>query len=133
MYGISCRYCSTDKAKAKAAAAAPPTPKAKVNPQAPGAAKPVPRELSQLQQDMEGMNLIPGGSKKKAEQAGQARATNGNVVGIDDSEQWDEGVATAPVVRLAREKILEQVKAQEEGKPALSLVVVGKDRNDVIG
>jgi len=79
------------------------------------------------------MNLIPGGSKKKAEQAGQARATNGNVVGIDDSEQWDEGVATAPVVRLAREKILEQVKAQEEGKPALSLVVVGKDRNDVIG
>lgn len=76
-----------------------------------------------MQQDMDGMNLTSRGSKKTTDSAA-APATNG--VGAEDSEQWEEGVATAPVISLAREKILEEVKAKEAGKPALSLVVVGK-------
>lgn len=70
------------------------------------------------------MNLIAGGSKKKTDVGSVVPATNG--VGADDSEQWEEGVAPAPVISIAREKILEEVKAREAGKPALSLVVVGE-------
>lgn len=111
----------TDKAKAKAAAATAAAPPAKPKP-APAAAiapKPVPKAVSQLQQDMEGMNLLPSADKASGQSGSPSPAAT-------DNEEWETGGATAPVVTVAREKILEEVKAQEAGKPALSLVVVGE-------
>ncbi|KAK4699995.1 elongation factor 1 alpha-like protein, partial [Phenoliferia sp. Uapishka_3] len=66
--------------------------------------------VSQLRQDLEGMNLVPSSSSlKEAEAAAQT-------------------TSQAPVVvsKVAKEKILEQVREKEKDeKPVLSLVVVG--------
>lgn len=64
-------------------------------------------KLSQVQQDLQGMGLDD-----------------------DDEDQYvEEDVSTLPIVSVAKEKILEEIKIREKAegfKPVVSMVVVGK-------
>ena len=77
-----------------------------------GAPTPLSGPVSQLRQDLEGMNLVPSASGSSSSSAGEATPP--------------PPPPPAPVTKLAKEKILAEVcKQEKDEKPVLSLVVVG--------
>lgn len=77
-----------------------------------------PGPVSQLRADLEGMNLIASDSKE-------------NKADADNEPEGSSGAQTPPppppAVQIAKEKIIEEVRQKEkDGKPVLSLVVVGE-------
>ncbi|KAM0791514.1 hypothetical protein ACM66B_005965 [Microbotryomycetes sp. NB124-2] len=85
--------------------------------------KPVAGPVSQLRQDLEGMNLVgpPSASSSTAATRGSSGTSSPQMMDDFDS-------APTPPVMLAKDKLLEQVKleqAESNQKPVLSLVVVG--------
>lgn len=71
--------------------------------------------ISQLQADLEGMNLIP--TTSAASIKGSAK---------EEDTDYIVPLPSAPIVSLATEKILELAREREKDeKPVLSLVVVG--------
>ncbi|KAI5480838.1 elongation factor 1 alpha-like protein [Pseudohyphozyma bogoriensis] len=93
------------------------TPKPKPTPKTPSTKPPVAGPVSQLRSDLEGLNLVP--SSSGGERASSQTRSDAGSDDIDSSPP-------TPVISIAKEKILEEVRKKEaEEKPVLSLVVVG--------
>ncbi|KAK4049471.1 hypothetical protein OIO90_005422 [Microbotryomycetes sp. JL221] len=95
-------------------------------------AKPLAGPVNQLRQDLEGMNLLSTSPSSSTAATRGSNASSGTVsprssaIGDDMFESGEMTPPPPPPVAMAKEKILEEVRAKEkEGKPVMSLVVVG--------
>lgn len=89
----------------------------------PGGPKPAPGPVSQLRQDLEGLNLAPSSPSSTAATQGSSGASSPRTTGADE----EQDIGPPPPVAMAKEKILEEVRQKDkDSKPVLSLVVVGK-------
>lgn len=95
------------------------------SPKKPSAATlPLPGPVSQLRQDLEGLNLIPSSSSSSSSVIGSGVGKKGKNT-IDDDVELPLTPPT-PTINISKEKILEEVRRREaDEKPVLSLVVVG--------